>query len=97
MGEPPPEIPDGARQSLSHSRVLLNYWDPEYEVGYQVIDDQEFVFSNSGGLDGDARACDRSEYELRAINLMNQIGVREPCSDSSSEDDDEPDFQQALA
>jgi hypothetical protein len=65
-----------------------------------VIDDQEFVFSNNWGLCGDERACDRScasEYELRAINLMNQIGIREPCSDSSSEDDDEPDFQQALA
>ena len=60
MGEPPPEPPiDGARQSLCHDHIVLNYWDPEYEVGYQVIDDQEFVFSNNGQLDGDARACDR--------------------------------------
>ena len=55
MGKPPPEPPiDGARQSLSHGRIVLNYWDPEYEIGYQVIDDQEFVFSNNGQLDGDA-------------------------------------------
>ena len=47
------------------------------------------------------RACDRDEYELRAINLMNQIGANESYSDSDteidSEDDDEHDFQQALA
>jgi hypothetical protein len=67
MGEPPPVVPEGDRDSLSHGRVLLDYWDPEYEVGYQVVGDQEFVFSNRWGV----LNCD--DQELRAIDGLSRI------------------------